>query len=63
MTIEEIVHGESRNVEFKVTLNGEASEKHQDDFGDDLNRTQKQILELLSQDARLSAKKISEKID
>ncbi len=42
---------------------GEASKKHQDDFGDDLNRTQKQILELLSQDARLSAKKISEKID
>ena len=40
----------------------EVSKKHQDDFGDDLNRTQKQILELLSQDARLSAKKISEKI-
>ena len=39
MTIEEIVHGESKNVEFKVTLNGEVSKKHQ--------RSIKMILEMI----------------
>lgn len=41
---------------------GEASEKHSNIFRDDLNDTQKRILELLSQDAQLSAKKIADAI-
>ncbi len=41
---------------------GEASEKHRSNSRADLNHTQKQILELLSQDAQLSAKKMAETI-
>ncbi|MCI9075942.1 MAG: winged helix-turn-helix transcriptional regulator [Dorea sp.] len=41
---------------------GEASEKHRNNVGNDLSNTQKKILELLSQDAQLSAKKIAAKI-
>lgn len=41
---------------------GETSEKYYNHSRDDLNSTQKQILELLSQDTRLSAKKIAEVI-
>lgn len=41
---------------------GEASEKHRNSVGNDLSNTQKKILELLSQDAQLSAKKIAAKI-
>lgn len=39
---------------------GEASEKYWDDSRDKLNDTQKQILDLISKDARLSAKKMAE---
>lgn len=121
MTTEEIVHGESKNVEFKMTvpndseeyaktvvafanthggkliisvkriisaaesyglpapefqvfddmfrvnlfrkvISVETSEKHRRSVGNDLNDTQKKILELLSQDEQLSAKKIAVKI-
>lgn len=41
---------------------GEASEKHRSNSRDDLNDTQKKILELLSRDAQLSAKKMAEAI-
>ena len=45
MTIEEIVHGESRNVEFKVTLNGETSEKHRRSIGEASEKHQRSIKE------------------
>ena len=41
---------------------GEASEKYQNNFRNNLNKTQNQILELLSQDAQISAKKMAEVI-
>ncbi len=41
---------------------GETSEKHRRSIGEDLNYTQEKILELLSKDAQLSAKKMAEKI-
>lgn len=41
---------------------GETSEKHSNNSRDDLNDTQKRILELLSRDAQLSAKKIADVI-
>lgn len=41
---------------------GEASEKHQGQFGADLTDTQRRILELLSVDAQLSAAKLSKQI-
>ena len=41
---------------------GEASEKYRRNIGDKLNPTQRQILELLSRDAQLSALKLAEQI-
>jgi len=41
---------------------GEASEKHREQFGTDLNDTQIRILELLSLDVRLSAKKMARQL-
>ena len=41
---------------------GEASAKYQNNFRNNLSKTQKQILELLSQDAQISAKKMAEVI-
>lgn len=54
-SMEEASEKHRRNME-------ETSEKHSNNFRDDLNDTQKRILELLSQDAQLSAKKIADVI-
>ena len=47
---------------FRKVISVKTSEKRRNNVGSDLSNTQKKILELLSQDAQLSAKKIAAKI-
>ena len=46
---------------FRKVISVKTSEKRRNNVGSDLSNTQKKILELLSQDAQLSAKKIAAK--